>query len=164
MYDQSKYATFAADDTRSYTFYPTGRTSWKINSGICRLSGGEERRLSLTNCVLDGGRIDFTCRDGTCIPINSLCDLMADCPDKTDENDCEQLVLPPDYRGEKFPIQNSGEPIGLFVNMSILAFHDIETLQSTYLVDFVLSMRWVDPRCLLLEFTISGCYEEHVDT
>ena len=89
---------------------------------------------------------------------------MADCPDKTDENDCEQLVLPPDYRGEKFPIQNSGEPIGLFVNMSILAFHDIETLQSTYLVDFVLSMRWVDPRCLLLEFTISGCYEEHVDT
>jgi len=146
LYDQTKYATFAADDTRSYTFYPTGRTSWKINSGICRLSGGEERRLSLTNCVLDGGRTDFTCRDGTCIPINSLCDLTADCPDKTDEKDCEQLVLPPDYRGEKFPIQNSGEPIGLFVNMSILAFPDIDTLQSTYLVDFVLSMRWVDPR------------------
>jgi len=53
FYDDSKYATFAADDTRSYTFYPTGRTTWKINSGICRLSDGEERRLSLTNCVLE---------------------------------------------------------------------------------------------------------------
>jgi len=146
LYDSKKYATFAADDTRSYTFYPTGRTSWKINSGICRLAGGEERRLSLTNCVLDNGRTDFTCRDGTCIPINNLCDLTADCPDKTDEKDCEQLVLPEDYRGEKFPIQNSGTPIGLYVNVSILAFPEIDTLQSTYLVDFVLSMRWIDPR------------------
>jgi len=146
FYDDSKYATFAADDTRSYTFYPTGRTTWKINSGICRLSDGEERRLSLTNCVLEDGRTDFTCRDGTCIPINSLCDLTADCPDKTDEKDCEQLVLPDDYRGEKFPIQDSREPIGLYVNVSILAFPEIDTLQSTYLVDFVISMRWIDPR------------------
>ena len=146
FYDDDKYATFEADDTRSYTFYPTGRTNWKINSGICRMGGGEPRRLSLTNCVLDGGKTDFTCRDGTCIDINSLCDLKADCPDKSDEKDCEQLILPGDYRGEKFPIQDSREPIVLFVNTSILAFPTIDTLQSTYLVDFVLSMRWIDPR------------------
>ena len=95
---------------------------------------------------MEGGRTDFTCRDGTCIPINSLCDLIADCPDKSDEKDCEQLIIPDDYRGEKFPIQDSREPIGLFTNVSILAFPEIDTLLSTYMVDFVLSMRWLDPR------------------
>ena len=96
--------------------------------------------------MLDNGRTDFTCRDGTCIPINSLCDLIADCPDKSDEKDCEQLEIPDDYRGEKFPIMDSRQPIGLFTNISVLAFPEIDTLQSTYLVDFVISMRWIDPR------------------
>jgi len=150
FYDVNKFATFAADDTRSYTFYPTGRTTWNINSGICRLSGGEERRLSLTNCVLDDGRTDFTCRDGTCIPINSLCDLVIDCPDRSDEKDCDLLTVPDDYRGEKFPIQNSREPIGLFINVSVIAFPEVNTLDLNYLVDFVLSMRWNDPRLKFL--------------
>ena len=86
------------------------------------------------------------CRDGTCIPLGNLCDLVADCPDKSDEKDCQQLVLPSDYRGEKFPILDTREPLGVFVNISVLSFPDIDTLQSTYLVDFIISMRWNDPR------------------
>merc|ERR1719445_571552 len=149
FYDYEKYATFQADDTRSYTFYPTGRTTWTVNTGICRLNNAD-RRLSLTNCVKPDGTTDFTCRDGTCVEINKLCDLSVDCPDRSDEKDCELLVLPDDYRGEKFPIQNSREPIGLYMNLSILAFPDVDTLKSNYLVDFVISMRWIDPRLTYL--------------
>ena len=146
LYDKNRYAFYESSDTDPFQFYPTGRGAWKVNSGICRLSNGAERRLSLTNCVTGDGKTDFTCRDGTCISIDDLCDLKADCPDKTDEKDCQQLTLPADYKGEKFPILDSREPLELFVNISILSFPDINTLESTYLVDFVISMRWLDPR------------------
>ena len=65
---------------------------------------------------------------------------------RSDEKDCEILTLAPDYRGEKFPIQTSREPITVFVNVTILAFPRIDTLKLNYLVDFVLLMRWIDPR------------------
>ena len=146
LYDKNRYAMYESSDADAFQYYPTGRGTWKVNSGICRLANFAQRRLSLTNCVRGDGKTDFTCRDGTCIPINDLCDLKADCPDKTDEKDCEQLTVPDEYKGEKYPILNSGEPLELFVNISILSFPDINTLQSTYLVDFVISMRWLDPR------------------
>ena len=146
LYDKNRYAYYEPQDSNPYLFYPTGRGNWKVNSGICRLTNSEPRRLSLTNCVIGGGKTDFTCRDGTCIPLGNLCDLVADCPDKSDEKDCQQLVLPSDYRGEKFPILDTREPLGVYVNISVLSFPDIDTLQSTYLVDFIISMRWNDPR------------------
>ena len=146
FYDKKKYAKFTADISSSATFYPTGRHTWKVNSGICKLSKGAKHKLSLTNCVLDNGKTDYTCADGTCLPIEKLCDLRDDCKDHTDEKGCDLLVLPNDYRGENFPINHDHTPIGLFVNVSILAFLDIDTLKSSYLVDFVLSMKWSDPR------------------
>ncbi|XP_023336040.1 uncharacterized protein LOC111707216 [Eurytemora carolleeae] len=147
LYDVTKFATFAADDTTPYTYYPTGRNLWSINSGICAKSGGEEHLLSLTNCIMnDGSKTDFTCRDGTCIPIDALCNLVVDCPDRTDEENCDLLLIPEEYRGEKFPVQQSREPIKLYVNISIIAFPEVNTLELNYLVDFVLSMRWNDPR------------------
>ena len=29
---------------------------------------------------------EFTCQDGTCIPVTSHCDAFPDCPDSSDEN------------------------------------------------------------------------------
>ena len=149
FYDKKKYAKFSADISNSWTFYPTGRHTWKVNSGICKLSEGAKHKLSITNCILENGRTDYTCADGTCLPIEKLCDLRDDCEDHTDEKGCDLLILPQDYRGEKLPINPDGSPIGVYVNVSILAFMDIDTLKSSYLVDFVLSMKWSDPR---LEF------------
>ena len=98
LYDKNRYAMYESSDADAFQFYPTGRGTWRVNSGICRLANFAQRRLSLTNCVRGDGKTDFTCRDGTCIPINDLCDLKADCPDKTDEKDCEQLTVPEEYK------------------------------------------------------------------
>ena len=42
------------------------------------------------------------------------------------------------FRGEKFPIQNSREPIGLFINVSVIAFPEVNTLG--YMIYFIKKM------------------------
>ena len=55
----------------------------------------------------------------------------------------------PSYRNEIFPITATGEPLDVNVNVTILAFPEINTLQLSFIADFILLMRWADPR---LEF------------
>ena len=118
-----------------------------MNSGICQLKDNAEHKLSLTNCIYnDGSGYDFTCRDGTCVGMDKRCNLMDDCPDASDEKDCDVLFFPKDYRSELFPITSTGDPLSVTLNVSILAFPDISTLEMSFLCDYNLLMRWVDPR------------------
>ena len=74
------------------------------------------------------------------------CDLAVDCPDSSDEKDCDVLRVPDDYRSQIFPIMSSGDPLLVTVNVTILAFPEINTLELSYTVDFILLMQWIDPR------------------
>ena len=89
------------------------RKRWKVNSGICQKEGNVKHKMTVTSCV--GGE-DFTCNDGTCVRINKVaykdyydeydgcllqrCNLVTDCPDQSDEADCDLLQLDDDYRNE----------------------------------------------------------------
>ena len=65
LYDLERYAEFFADDSNPYDYFPTGRSIWKVNSGICQLKDNAEHKMSLTNCIYnDGSGYDFTCNDG----------------------------------------------------------------------------------------------------
>ena len=78
--------------------------------------------------------------------MDKRCNLVDDCPDSSDEKDCDVLYFPRDYRSELFPITGTGDPLSVTLNVSILAFPDISTLQMSFLCDYNLLMRWVDPR------------------
>ena len=78
--------------------------------------------------------------------MDKRCNLVDDCPDSSDEKDCDVLYFPRDYRSELFPITATGDPLSVTLNVSILAFPDISTLQMSFLCDYNLLMRWVDPR------------------
>lgn len=69
--------------------FPVGRNVWRS------CSSHESVELSLTQCSLG---TEFTCNDGTCIPLSYKCDMFPDCSEGEDEEDCNPLVLPSNYQ------------------------------------------------------------------
>ena len=69
---QAKRAEFFANDENPYDYWPTGRSKWTINAGICQLTN-VQKKLTLTDCIDNlSGITDFTCSDGTCVPMRQV--------------------------------------------------------------------------------------------
>lgn len=43
-------------------------------------------------------RDEFTCADGTCVPQSAKCNRQFECPDRSDEDDCQQRCRPGEYQ------------------------------------------------------------------
>jgi len=71
---------------------------------------------------------------------------VTDCPDFSDEKDCDILIIDEDYRSALFPRSTDGLALPIYVGVSILALPKIDTLGLSFTADFYLNMRWVDPR------------------
>jgi hypothetical protein len=148
-YDRARYADYLVeDDNDPNAFFPTGRSMWRVKDGVCQLKDSP-RALSLSNCIWNNGSgYDFTCATGRCIPIGQRCDLVDDCSDASDEADCSILDIGEDYRSGSFPILKSGGPVPVKINVTILSFAEINTVALGITVDFILLMKWSDPRLI----------------
>lgn len=89
-----------------------GRQKWYRNTES-KLS----KDITLTSCLQD----QFTCSDGSCIPLKMACNFQADCHDRSDESKyCEIGLYPPDLYNEKLPYSAFAENstrLGLYFNM-----------------------------------------------
>ena len=82
---------------------------------LCEIFEGKTT-LTLTACSED----QFTCTDGTCQPLIHRCDLKADCPDRSDEEDCSKVIFPDDYEmglAPKHTIAGTQNPSNPSVNV-----------------------------------------------
>lgn len=43
-------------------------------------------------------RDEFTCADGTCVPQSAKCNRQFECPDRSDEDDCQQRCRPGEFQ------------------------------------------------------------------
>ncbi|XP_068226308.1 uncharacterized protein [Palaemon carinicauda] len=123
--------------------YPMGRRWWRLERDLCDDKSGQRKRLLLSPCNDD----QFTCDDGTCIPLPFRCDLKYDCRDQSDELECEVVSFPEDYHSHLPPRvprkADSNVPIVIrFVIKSI----DIETVEMDMRLSYELEMSWFDNR------------------
>ena len=69
---------------------------------------------------------EFTCGNGACIDIDSRCDNINDCVDRSDEAECSRLKEDPTYQKFIVPPPNEGEEkLEVKVSISHLKILDI---------------------------------------
>ena len=107
--------------------FSIGRKSWKLfyesidcNTFLKTFSQqllydiGKDRQafLSFSDCSHE----EYTCDDGSCIPMVKICDQRLDCPDNSDEYQCSPLDIPKAYESS---IPPSNYPFVLKVSFNI---------------------------------------------
>ena len=72
--------------------FPFGRQVWQLSKPLCD-SEARTKTLLITICKSH----QFSCDDGSCIPIEKRCNFFYDCKDNSDENNCIIYKLSDDY-------------------------------------------------------------------
>ncbi len=85
MSDSGVFATHNESD------YPLGTRLWNITNDGCGVTG--LAYLSLSTCTED----HFNCNDGGCVDLNSKCDGVNDCHDRSDEHNCNLIFVDKSY-------------------------------------------------------------------
>lgn len=123
--------------------YPLGRRWWTLRHTICDLPEGEEIELSLSPCHDD----QYMCQNGECVDTSHRCNLMTDCLDGSDEEDCSFILLPKGYRKHLTPIHPvTKAALPLTPHIDIYRFNAIDVISMTVTVEFSLSLTWRDHR------------------
>ena len=77
---------------------------------------------------------------------SSKCDTEIDCVDQSDEYYCDYLRFGENYAKELIPRDETGNPLIVYMNVSVLAFPFIETINLKFTADFYLNLKWYDLR------------------
>ncbi|XP_063600616.1 uncharacterized protein LOC134776794 [Penaeus indicus] len=124
--------------------YPIGSNNWVFSHGFCGEQAGVAQSLTLSQCAKN---TEFTCNDGTCIPINQVCDRREQCPDLSDELDCSTVNRPRGYQNTLPPPSgNVSAPLPVYLNLTLSSFGNIDAVNNRFIVDLVVRMIWKDQR------------------
>ena len=103
------------------------------------------RYLKLTGCA-EG---DFTCDDGQCVTMEQRCNQLPDCRDRSDETDCEVLVLGKEYNKNVPPITvDNGikETVNVSVSIDLSKVVDINKEDYSIEMQFSITLKWIENR------------------
>ena len=113
---------------------PFGKQTWRIKNYICNQGKDFEKQLLLSNCYDD----QFTCNDGTCVPLQSRCDKKLDCKDLSDEKECRLVVLDM----ERYKKDDTPPPLQLGKNLEVILTVDIQNILDIQEVQKILSLKF----------------------
>ena len=76
---------------------PLGLKKWIIINDNC--PGNGEHFLTFSSC----SKSEFTCQDGSCVPLIYRCDQIKHCPDNYDELNCYKVEADPKSYNKNIP-------------------------------------------------------------
>ena len=132
--------TKASTSTANYD-YPLGTRVWEIHEGKC--AGQSKFIMSLTSC----NETMFACSNGMCIPIANKCDMNFDCEDKSDEEDCDVVIIPKGYRNDYLKKHTTSE-YDVDLSFMLKDILEISENRQTLYSMFSIELSWYDPRLL----------------
>ena len=130
--------------------FPLGKASWKVESdALCKEKSVDSNlMLMLSRC----NKHQFSCSDGSCIPIELKCNFVPNCWDEGDEDNCEILSGEnmEDYKSESpdiiFDENNDIIEKNITVSIKITSVESIDEVKSRFTAAFDLKVYWTDPR------------------
>ena len=126
---------------------PLGTKKWYFLLEDCRDPLVKWRNLNFHLKVERPGM--FCCEDGVCIDSELACNGDCNCEDKSDEKNCELIVLDESYNKEQPPKQKflkKYELENIFTTMNIHKIVDINELDATFTAVFQITLEWNDHR------------------
>ncbi|XP_047502382.1 uncharacterized protein LOC125047881 [Penaeus chinensis] len=139
--DPSVRATLAL---RFPTHYPVGLNNWTVSNDVC---GGREVPLRMTSCK----EHQFSCDDGTCIPIHQRCNKEINCLDESDEVSCNFLVFPSRYDDKSPPPRlHPSSPVNVSVYVLMLSMRAFDLTGFNFVCEIEVRFSWKDSRLTLL--------------
>ena len=149
-YDEKKKIwTFIAADSNirgtskaSHASFTLGKHNWTIE-GDTDCNGAESyiTELKMSGCQ-EG---NFTCNDGQCVSMALRCNQLPDCRDKSDERNCNILVLEDGYN-MKVPPVNSSDPVDVSVSIDFLRLVDLNEEDYSIEIQFEITLVWKEKR------------------
>lgn len=96
----------------------------------------------LTACSND----QFTCDDGFCITLDKHCNLILDCPDHSDEKNCEVVLFSHNYSPKHPPQSTTKTPFLLHLSLNISSVRNFTPNTFTVDLDTNVIVTWLDSR------------------
>ena len=123
---------------------PFGKNSWEVVNYACNLGKTLTMQLLLSNCDED----QFTCGDGSCMPLEKRCDKQQDCVDLSDEKKCQIVALDQEryLKDDAPPPIIPGANVDVTLSMNIQNILDIQEVQQRLALKFDLEEKWLDSR------------------
>ena len=145
LWSFSKHGSRVTGHSKSSKFsFCLGKQTWTIENDTDGCSHGQPylSQLKLSHCR-DG---QFTCNDGQCVSMKQRCDQIPDCRDKSDEENCNIVVLEKSYNKNVPPVTVRNKKVNVSISLDILKLVDIKEEDYSIEIQFTITLQWKENR------------------
>ena len=124
--------------------YPFGTHEWTFYNEPCygKYQNATKALLNINTC----GEDEFNCHNGYCVSMSQRCDRILDCPDRSDEIECNLIHFHDAYLKEIPPSPKFGQTLQVNVTLNLLSILEIREVDNRIDLQFGMQLTWHDKR------------------